>query len=335
MPEPAPIPPQPELRRDPITGDWVILAAGRGRRPHAPAPSGKKEQPSEDCPFCPGREDRTPPEICAIREGGGRDCSGWSVRTMPNKFPILVSGAPRAGSERTISPDRRPATGSSEVIVDSPVHGKAPWEVGAGQVQEMLEMYRDRFLALKAEGRTSYVHIIRNHGAAAASSLGHPHSQLFGLPFIPPVIDAELNGFASAYPGEAGCILCDIVRATEAEESRLVMATGGFVVFSPFAARLPYETWIVPRRHQPRFEDCDRLDELSEVMTEVLLRYRDRLDDPPLNYWIHSYPLHGESRPYHWHLEILPRLTIPGGLELGADVWVNIVAPEEAAALLR
>ena len=326
--------PQSELRRDPITAEWVILATGRCRRPHAPGPAQGVDQLDEDCPFCPGHEDRTPPEICARRKEGECDRPGWKVRVIPNRFPILVSGAPRGGVERAVSPDRRPALGTSEVIVDTPVHNQAPWQVGVDQVQAMLEMYRDRILALKKEGRASYVHIIRNHRAAAASSLEHPHSQLFGLPFIPPTIDVELDGFVSAYPGTAGCVLCDIIKEVEQDGARVILATDNFVVFCPFASRLPYETWIVPRRHELRFEKCKELPEMAEVMTTLLNRFRERLGDPPFNYWVHTYPLHGESRPYHWHIEILPRLTLAGGLELGAGVWVNTVAPEEAARLL-
>ena len=199
----------------------------------------------------------------------------------------------------------------------------------------MLEMYRDRIQTLKDEGRTSYVHIIRNHKAAAASSLEHSHSQLFGLPFIPPMVDMEMDGFANANPGRGGCILCDIIREEEKGNARVIMSTENFIAFSPFASRLPYESWIVPKNHQPSFEKNLSLEELAEVMTGLLGRYKERLGDPPFNYWIHTYPLHGESRPYHWHIEILPRLTMTGGLELGAGVWVNTVPPEDAAAWLR
>lgn len=339
-PEPdiPPLPaPQPELRRDPITAEWVILATGRGKRPHAPAPARAVDQRDEECPFCPGHEDRTPPEICAMRRDGEGECDkpGWKVRVIPNRYPILVSDVYRAGVERAVSPDRRPALGTSEVIVDTPEHSKAPWQVGTEQTLRMLEMYRDRIEVIKKEGRASYVHIIRNYGAAAASSLEHPHSQLFGLPFIPPTIDVELDGFVFAYPGTAGCVLCDIIADTEKEGDRVILATENFLAFSPFASRLPYEAWIVPRRHSLRFERCEELPELAELMTTLLGRYYDRLGDPPLNYWVHTYPLHGESRPYHWHIEILPRLTLAGGLELGAGVWVNTVSPEEAAAQLR
>jgi len=327
--------PQPELRRDPITAEWVILATGRGKRPHAPEPAQATDQPDEDCPFCPGHEERTPPEICAMRAEGECDKPGWQIRVIPNRFPILVSGVPRAGVERAVSPDRRPALGTSEVIVDTPVHNKPPWMVGAGQTQAMLEMYRDRILALKQEGRASYVHIIRNHGAAAASSLEHPHSQLFGLPFIPPTIDVELDGFVFAYPGTGGCVMCDIIEETLEEGQRVIGATDHFLAFTPFASRLPYEAWIVPRTHEFRYEKCENLPELAELMTSVMNRYRERLGDPPLNYWIHNYPLHGESRPFHWHIEIMPRLTMAGGLELGAGVWVNTISPEDAAAQLR
>lgn len=325
----------PELRRDPITSEWVILAAGRGKRPHAPGPEPGKDQPDEDCPFCQGREERTPPEICADRPGGTCDTPGWHVRTLPNKFPILISDAPHAGAERAVSPDRRPAIGTSEVIVDTPVHDQPPWVVGQDQVLKMLRMYQERIQTLKEAGRTSYVHIIRNYKAAAASSLEHPHSQLFGLPFIPPRLDTEMDGFVFAYPGAPGCILCDIVSEEEEAGSRVVLSTENFLVFCPFASRLPYETWIVPRGHQQAFEKNQHLEELAGVMTDLLLRFREKLGDPPFNYWIHTYPLHGESRPFHWHIEILPRITMAGGLELGAGVWVNTVPPENAAAQLR
>lgn len=326
---------QPELRRDPITSEWVVLAAGRGKRPHAPKPAEMDDQPDEDCPFCPGHETETPPEICACRETGGCDCPGWSVRVFPNKFPTLVSQVPGHGAERSFSPDRKPALGTSEVIVDTPVHNKPPWVVGSGQVLDMLNMYRDRILTLKEEGRTAYVHIIRNHGAGAASSLEHPHSQLYGLPFLPPVIDVELDGFALPRHGEVGCVMCDIIKQEIAADERVIALSDNFIAFSPFASRLPYESWIVPRHHEMRFEKCEHLPQMAEMMTGLLMRYRDNLGDPAFNYWIHTYPLRGEMRPYHWHLEIMPRTTMLGGLELGAGVWVNVVAPEEAARLLR
>ncbi len=270
-----------------------------------------------------------------MRKEGVCDKPGWNIRVIPNRFPILVSGVRRGGVEHAVSPDRRPALGTSEVIVDTPVHNQPPWVVGSHQTLAMLEMYRDRINAIKDEGRATCVHIIRNYGAAAASSLEHPHSQLFGLPFIPPTIDVELDGFVFAYPGAAGCVLCDIIKEEEKTMDRVVMVTENFIAYCPFASRLPFETWIVPRSHAVRFEKCEELPELAELMTALLGRYRENLGDPPFNYWVHTYPLHGESRPYHWHIEILPRMTLAGGLELGAGVWVNTVAPEEAAATLR
>lgn len=326
---------QPELRRNPITGEWVIIAADRGKRPHAPARMEQKDQPDHTCPFCPGREGETPTEVCAFRDGEGVDCPGWTARTFPNRFPILVSEVPGAGAEASVSPDRRPALGVSEVIVDTPEHDRAPWEVSHAQTVEMLKMYQERINMLKEEKRTTYVHIIRNHLAGAASSLEHPHSQLFGLPFIPPTVDAELGGFTAASLGLPGCVMCDMIKSEEAAAERVVAANDDFIAFCPFASRQPYETWIVPRKHQVRFEACEDLDAFAAILIDVMDGLREGLDDPPFNYWIHTYPLHGETRPYHWHLEIMPRLTVPGGLELGADVWVNIVAPEDAASRLR
>lgn len=324
-------PAQSELRRDPITGEWVIIAAGRGKRPHAPAPPPTVDQPDEDCPFCPGREERTPPEISARRPDGAPDTGGWSVRVIPNLFPILGgdgAAAPPAGA------DRAPATGVSEVIIDTPAHVQTPWELGAGQTQAMLEVYQERIRALADRGDIRYVHVMRNHKAAGASSLEHPHSQLFGMAFVPALVNAELDGFTMGELDQTSCVLCDELRREEEEKTRVIAVTESFIAFCPFASRQPYEAWIAPRRHQPRFEDCDQTAELAGLMTLLMNRYRERLDDPPFNYWIHTYPLHGELRPFHWHLEILPRLTIAGGLELGAGMWVNTVAPEEAAALL-
>ncbi|MEK7817887.1 MAG: galactose-1-phosphate uridylyltransferase [Actinomycetota bacterium] len=327
--------PPPELRRDPITGDWVILAAGRGRRPHAPGPAEAPDQPDQECPFCPGHEERTPPELAAYRKEGKPDTPGWTVRAFPNRFPILAESGSAGGAGLAASPDHKPAVGAHEVIIDTPHHDKTPWEAGADQVRAMLEMYRDRILALKRRGVINYVHIIRNHGAAGAASLEHPHSQLFGLPFVPPQVSAEMDGFVLAQRGEARCVLCDMLAREEIEKTRLVAAGDNFLAFCPFASRLPYETWIVPRRHETAFEECDELEELASLITDTLNRFRDNIGDPPFNYWIHTYPLHGESRPYHWHLEILPRLTIPGGLEMGAGMWVNTVEPERAAAALK
>lgn len=324
---------QPELRQDPITGEWVILAGGRGKRPHAPEPAPAKDQPDEECPFCPGREERTPPEISARRDSGGPDSPGWTARVFPNRYPILVSedrpAGPPAGAKRA------PAAGVSEVIVDSPAHDKTPWELGSGQVLTMLEVYQERIRALAAGGEIRYVHIMRNHKAAGAASLEHSHSQLFGMPFIPTLVDVELDGFAMAEQGRVTCVLCEELRREEEEKVRVIAATDNFIAFCPFAARQPYEAWIAPRGHEAHFENCADTPELAELMTALLNRYRERLGDPPFNYWIHTYPLHSELRPFHWHLEILPRLTIAGGLELGAGMWVNTVAPEEAAAILR
>lgn len=331
---------QPELRRDPITANWMILAAGRGQRPHAPGPS--HEDAAEEslvqgqtCPFCEGRESETPPEVSACRIGEGRDCPGWSVRVIPNKFPILANISPVDAAATDPRATQLPAAGYHEVIVDSPQHGVDPWELGPRQVGEMLETYRERFIALREDANLRYVHIIRNHRAAGAASLAHPHSQLFALPFIPPTIDVELDGFQASSPDGEGCVLCDLIKEEERQGIRIVEKSDNFIAFAPFASRLPYEVWLAPRTHRRRFEDCDCLDEMSELLTDILNRYSERLGDPPFNYWIHTYPLHGETRPYHWHLEIVPRLTIPGGLEMGAGVWVNTVAPEAAAAELR
>jgi UDPglucose--hexose-1-phosphate uridylyltransferase len=326
---------QPELRRDPVTGEWVILAASRGKRPHAPLPAAVAEPKFKpDCPFCEGKESETPPEICAIREGEGHDCPGWSVRVFPNKYPILANRAPEKEALAPSMEEHHPAYGFHEVIVDTPFHNLTPWEVGAEQTLEMLEMYRERILAHREQASMRYVLVMRNHKAAGAASIEHPHSQLFALPFIPPVIDNELAGFDRYGAESAACVICDMIADEEEKQARVVGATENFIALCPYASRVPYETWILPRRHQPRFEDNTDLPEAAELMEKVLNRVRMELSDPPLNYWLHTYPLHSEVRPYHWQMEIVPRLTMAGGLEMGAGVPVNTVAPEAAAELL-
>lgn len=326
---------QPELRRDPVTGDWVILAAGRSKRPHAPIPRAVAEPKVEpDCPFCEGMESETPPEICAVREEEGHDCPGWTIRVFPNKYPILANRAPGKEIILPSMEEHRLAYGFHEVIVDTPFHNLTPWEVGYEQTGEMLEMYRERILAHREQASMRYVLVMRNHKAAGAASLEHPHSQLFALPFIPPVIEAELAGFDRYGAETAACVICDMIADEQQKGLRMVGSTENFVALCPYASRVPYETWILPRQHQPRFEDNTDLAEAAELVERVLNQMRVELADPPLNYWLHTYPLHSEVRPYHWQMEILPRLTMAGGLEIGAGVPVNTVAPEEAAKLL-
>lgn len=289
-----------------------------------------------DCPFCPGHEVMTPLEVVAVRPGELEpDSPGWRVRVVPNMFPAFESGEPAAGTAPLFQ--RRPADGSHEVIIHTPRHDLSLATMPAGDVERVMRVYRDRYRANAEKPDVRYVHIIVNHGRESGASLEHSHSQLFGVPLVPPLVRRELAGASRFYAGDSGCVFCRIVSEELARGERLVAQTGSFVVIAPFASRLPFEVWVIPRFHRESFGTTtnDELADLAEVLRDTLGRYRKRCGDPSYNCYIHSAPCDGSEYPYyHWHLEAVPRLTTPGAFELGTSMWINITTPEQAAAHL-
>jgi UDPglucose--hexose-1-phosphate uridylyltransferase len=322
----------PEFRQDPVNGRWVIIASERGRRPTDFETPPHKVR-GGFCPFCPGNESYTPREIYGVRKDGGR----WSLRVVPNKFPVLeIEGdLGRAGDGIY---DRMNGLGAHEVIVETPDHDTTLGRLEVPAVEDVLRAYHARYTDLKRDGRLRYVLLFKNDGEAAGASVDHPHSQLIAMPIVPRRAKEELAGAKRHFEYKERCIYCDILRQELSEGTRVVLENEAFVALSPYAARFPFETWIVPKVHQSSFEALSGTGfrTLARTLKNVLMRLARALDDPPYNYMIHTAPLQDEPIPYyHWHMEVIPKLTKVAGFEWGSGFYVNPTPPEEATRFLR
>jgi len=332
---------QPELRKNAVTREWVIIARGRGKRPSDFAGShGEGETlPAHDesCPFCAGNEGQTPPEVYAVRDGGAPNGAGWKVRVVPNKFAALrPHGSDRLRQAGLHS--SRDGYGAHEVIVESPLHNKDLWEMEVGEVESVVEAYRQRYLAFESGESLHHVLLFRNHGLQAGTSLAHPHSQLIAAPVMAHQLQVELAGAAAYWEYLDKCVYCALIEDETKAGERVVMETKHFLVVTAYAARYPFEMWILPKRHSIRFAAMSEEEgaDLARVLKEMLGRLAGTLNRPSYNFAIHTAPAAEHNvRAYHWHMEIFPRITTPGGFELGSDIYINVVAPEDAAGYLR
>lgn len=339
------MPASPELRIDPLTGLRVVLAPKRSERPLSFEPSVAHAAAKEQCPLCEGREDRTPPETWALRPGGGPpDTPGWLVRAVPNKYPLLEQRESRPADAHAEEPEdplasgrgdpqlfaSSPASGVHEVIVHAPAHLGSISELDPEQLERALAGWRERSRALS---EWAYVHVMVNEGEPAGASLEHSHAQAYGLGFVPTVVARERERFnAHNTRTMGGCLLCDLLQEEVRRRERVVAVDDEAVVLSPYAARMPYELQLVPREHAAGFAEAPALG--ARLLHDALARLRAALGDPPpLNIWVRTAPRGTES--FHWHIDVVPRLTRLAGFELGTGVNVNIVAPERAAAELR
>ncbi len=343
------------LRRDPVSGAWTVIAPRRGARPHdaahhdtaaadvttpdaAVSPAAASQAPvpvapaasdvpsagatpadatAADCPFCEGHEHLTPPELDALRPAGGApDTPGWTVRVVPNKFPVFEGG--------------------HEVVVHSPRHDRPLHAQPLAEVTAVVAMYQRRIAALCAGGAAA-VTVILNHGRAAGASLAHPHSQIFATPIVPPVLVDELTQFARYQVKYGRCLLCDMLVAIIGEGSHVVFDEP-LVAWTPDASRWPYELRLAPRAHQTDVLDADP-GAVAAAFKRALGAVAAATADAPLNAWLHTVPCgapRGDGEPpFHWHIEIAPRLTTAAGFELGTGISVDPVDPRDAAARLR
>ena len=327
----------PELRKDPVVGRWVIISTERGQRP-----SDFRIEPvravGSNCVFCPGNEAKTPPEILAIRTpDSAPNGPGWSLRVVPNKFPALrIEGELEPSGEGLY--DRTTGVGAHEVIIETPDHAASLATLPPERVADVLGAYRERFLDLRKDPRIQYVMVFKNHGEPAGASLEHSHSQLIATPIVPIMVEEELEGAERHFRLKKRCIWCDIIRQERQEGGRIILDQDGFMALSPFAPRFPFETWILPTVHRSRYEDTPPGDfaRLAAAVRQVLGRMGQFLDDPPYNLMLHSAPLRAPALDhFHWHLEIIPKLTRVAGFEWGTGFFINPTPPEEAAKYLR
>ena len=326
----------PELRQNPITKQWVIIATERARRPHEFIKKREATGPLpsyvERCPFCPGNEHMTPPESMRIVRDGK-----WQVRTAPNKFAALSSEGELVrkidGLKSTVS-----GVGVHEVVVETPDHSKTTALLSDEDVELIIRCYKERYFAITDDPRIEHVTIFKNHGAGAGTSLEHPHSQIIATPIIPPEIRERLEESLRFYDVCGQCIFCKVLADELTDRVRLVQETDHFVAFIPFASLTPFHLWIFPRRHMASFGEIqsEEIQDLARMLRLVLAKVYYGLGDPDYNYIIRTAPSEGRHlRYYHWYLSLVPRLTRTAGFELGSGMYINTTLPEVNAEFLR
>ncbi len=322
------------LRQDPTTRQWVVLAPLRSDRPHAPVVLPRPPQPERDetCPFCPGNEEQTPPEILRVPQG-----ERWEVRVVPNLWAALGGDG---STERGGSPMFRemPGTGSHEVVVESPRHNARLDEMALDDVCRVIRVWRERYNDLIERPSIRAVVVFRNFGPLAGTSLAHPHSQVVATPVFLPRLLRRLDVATRYFDDTGHCVYDDLVAAEREAGTRMIEQRGRFGAFVPFAAGSPFETWIVPTVHSSSFGEIedDEVADLAWILGRVLSAIRRACADPDFNMVLYSSPMNGRPEElFHWHIKILPKLTTPAGFELGSAMSINTVPPEDAALALR
>ena len=328
----------PELRKDPITGRWVVVSTERQKRPNDFVLHRQTVIGREHCPFCPGHESMTPPEVLAYRQNGSApNAAGWDLRVVPNKFPALrVEGVLDRQGEGMY--DRMSGIGAHEVVIETTDHDKTFATMSEEEIARVLWAFRDRVHDLKNDIRFRYILLFKNHGAGAGATLEHGHSQLIALPIVPNFVREELDGAKRHFEDKERCVFCDIIRQETEAGRRVILENSEIVAIAPYASRVPFETWLLPRGHASRYEDAPRhvVESLAAMLKSLVSRLDRALEKPPYNLIVHTAPLSEDTGAYfHWHVEVMPRISRVAGFEWGSGFYINPTAPEEAAEVLR
>ncbi len=325
-----------ELRHNMITRQWVIISTERAKRPSdlSGGNGEKKSLPAyvENCPFCPGNEENTPPELLRLN-GEGQ----WRIRVVPNKFAALASEGDRTrkrdGLKRLVT-----GVGRHEVIIETPAHDSNPALMELAHVEDIVRVYRDRFIDAHNDERVEHVIIFRNHGEGAGTSLEHPHSQLIAVPVVPGEFRDRVQAAMHYFDDTGECLQCDILNTELKDKTRIVIDTEHFLTFVPFASLTPFYTWIFPKRHSAAFSDINdwEIKDLARHLKTLLAKLYHGLGDPDYNYVIRtSRPKDARNEYCHWYITVIPRLTKTAGFELGSGMYINSSVPENDAEFLR
>ncbi len=337
----------PELRQDPVTGRWVIIAGNRAERPeeYRRAPVVRVEL---DCPFCRGHESSTPREVAWY--GPDPNASHrWEVRVVRNKYPALDLEGDGHGHPFVAERDDRssadaplfvvhPGYGRHEVVIESPQHVESFSELTDEQAYWTFTAYRDRLLAHQRDPALIAASVFQNVGPEGGASLVHAHSQVLSLPDVPESLARELTGAKEFFSRHRGCVFCAMIQREGKLGIRVVAQTDRLIALAPYASRFAYETWILPREHSPSFEHADDalLREAALLLKRVIWAVEQSLDRPAYNFYLHTAPFDSKTYPhYHWHFEFFPRISKAAGFEWCSGWHMNAVPPEVAASELR
>lgn len=323
-----------ELRQDLVTGDWVIIATGRAKRPDDFSAEHEMvgNDRIEDCPFEDPVSSGQEKDVLIYEVDEDR----WSLRVFPNKYPALIRGRiPKSISKGPYTAFT--GAGYHELVVprDHERHIAVMDSVG---VVEIFDAYQDRYLDLMRRRSIKYIGIIHNHGKKAGASIAHPHSQIFAFSVVSPYVRLELDGARQYKRSNNVCVFCEMIRYERKVKTRVVVENEDFIVFCPFASRAAFEMWVLPKKHSPYFErlTLENKIRLADVFQKALLALHIALNNPDYNFYIHTSPCDGGDYSYfHWHIEILPKTSAWAGFELSTGVEISTIQPEVAAKFLR
>ncbi len=327
-----------ELRQNFATKEWVVIATERARRPEEMARHEARKPVGHlvpGCPFCPGNENLTPPEV--LRVPLSKDVP-WHARVVPNKFAALSR---EAQLTRTVTRCSRRVVngfGVHDVIIETPDHAQVMALMPDSYVAEILRIYKTRYDELSLDPRIAHVTIFKNHGLDAGTSLEHPHSQLIATPVISLQVRERFQHAVRHFDDFGECMFCQMIEEELEEQTRIVSLSEHFVALEPYASPAPFCTQIYPRRHMASFGDVSaaEINDLARMLRSTLARLYHGLADPDFNFTIRSAPAENVGVKYfHWYLSIIPRLTRVAGFELGSGMFINTVLPEAAAEFLR
>ncbi len=328
----------PELRRDPIAGRWVVIDTEHLKGPVDFSKEDNTPRRQATCQFCPGKESFTPPETEAMRPTDSKpDTPGWMVRTVPNKFPALTRVG-EVDKEGWGIFDVMSGVGAHEVVIETPDHDKSLADLSIQEMSFVIDQYLARTRALAKDLRHKYVCIFKNFGASAGATVEHGHTQIIALPMVPKSVLEEICGAEDYYDKRGRCVFCDIMNQEYTDKERIVCENNGFLAFSPFAPRYAFETWIMPKSHSADFSklDAKTAEALAATLLDVLKRMRKSLNHPSYNFYLHTSPIsYAKPECYHWHIEIIPKLTRSIGFEWGTGLHIVPTFPHDAARYLR
>lgn len=324
----------PQLRQNIITGDWVVIAPERAKRPQdfVTPKSIPIATDLTKCPFCSGSE--------GYKKNKQIDISK-NIYVIENRFPAFVEDESKASVRSFYIEESfyraRPSVGDHEVIVIKN-HTLSLPTFGKVLLNELLEVIRERYIWIKKHEKVVSIMPIYNHGAEAAASIAHPHAQIFASGIVANTVGREIEGADRYFGINGSCVFCDIIKHERKEKIRIVYENEYFVATTFYAARFPFEIWLYPKHHESQFEKTSKtsMTAFAEALQKILEKLNKTLDNPPLNLYIHTLPtMMGDSASYHWHLEVVPRVSNFGGFELGSNIIIDVMSPEEAADYLR
>ncbi|HUX35736.1 MAG TPA: DUF4921 family protein [Candidatus Paceibacterota bacterium] len=324
-----------ELRQDLVSGDWIILSTERAKRPHDLLEKKKKRRPTpiSKCPFEDLQKSGNWPPI--ELQPGGKD---WRIAIIQNKYPALKHANICATHFKTGPYEQLDGIGRHELAITRS-HDKNLAHLSEGEGLELFELLQRRYMKLKKDDCLRYTSTFFNWGENAGASLYHPHMQMITLPIIPPDISHSLNGSKNYFKKHRRCVHCDIIKFEEKNKKRIILKNDFAIAVAPFVSRQPFEIKVFPRNHQPHFEKTPLADlkGIVSALQEVLRKVEKNLNDPDLNFFIHTAPYKDPAhyKHYHWHIEVLPKISTMAGFELGTGVDINVVDPDAAAAMLK